>query len=204
MFISFLLVFINLFSTLALIVPSRIVTVVFLIITYCLTVVLLLILQMEFLAVSLLIVYVGAISIFFLFIVMVLGGKSPQRPLSKEFLINFLMFLIVGYGLLSCSPFPYFSSSVLGGGAEVVVAIGEEISTDSIEWVGSNVFNIGSVLYTFFFPLFFGAMLILFLAIVGVVFIVSLSRSRDKSKENTLDQTLRIQKREEGAVIRRL
>jgi NADH:ubiquinone oxidoreductase subunit 6 (subunit J) len=72
------------FGTLAITVPSRVVSVVLLIINYLIGVLIALLLQLELIGMAVLIVYMGAIAVFFLFIVMVLGGNAAPRRFDTQ------------------------------------------------------------------------------------------------------------------------
>lgn len=122
------------------------------------------ILQLEFLPLSLIIVYVGAIAILFLFVVMMLDIKVTSSS------NNFFKYLPI--------------TSVIGGGVFFVVFF--RLKTDfvfpgypempfhAVSWFYSidkmpNIEAIGQVLYTHYFILFLISGIILLVAMIGAV-----------------------------------
>jgi len=173
-----------LFTTLSITVPSRVVSVVFLIASYLMGVLVALIFGFEFAAMAILIVYMGAIAVFFLFIVMVLGGVAPIRPLNANILLG-----MAGIFILLCLVF-----SVL------TVGVGLGVEPSSV-MVGSAVapipqltppLSVGLHLYTDYPLLFIGAGLLLLVAIVVVISVVVMrSHSGNRILQEATDQRLR-------------
>jgi NADH-quinone oxidoreductase subunit J len=132
---------------------------------FILSAILLLCLEVEFLALSFIIVYVGAIAILFLFVVMMLDIKIGDNSLNflsygpLGFLLSFIFILEITFYVADFSPI--FQLSV-------------PLSTNYfwINWISeidslANVQAIGQLLYTYYFVLFLMAGFILFIAVIG-------------------------------------
>lgn len=110
----------------------------------------------EFLAMTLVIVYVGAVAVLFLFVVMMLGGGVAQAAK------NLRCGIPVGLMILAVFAFD------LG----LVAMAGSSISGEGIYAIPSDVTNthaIGEILYTDFMLPFQVAGLILFVAMIGAI-----------------------------------
>ena len=172
-----------LFSTLALISAVIVISarnpvhsVLFLVLVFCNATGLLLLLEVEFIAIIFLVVYVGAIAVLFLFVVMMLnikenaplfGSKSTGEifqfmPIGVLIGLIFLteIFLIVNYDLVSLSP----------QGTEMSTSVSSWIQIiDGVGFSGSNLETLGQVLYTYYFYFFLVAGLVLLVAIIGAI-----------------------------------
>jgi len=132
---------------------------------FLLSAILLFFLKVEFLALSFIIVYVGAITILFLFVVMMLDIKIGDTSLDILFygplgyFIIFIFLLEFTLPLIGVSLFP----------GNVLVT--------NFYWVNwfaemdtmSNIQNIGQLLYTYYFVFFLMAGFILFIAVLGAL-----------------------------------
>jgi len=127
----------------------------------------------------------GAIAVFFLFIVMILGGKSSQPKISFEFIFNLVM---ISISFLIVSPLFYN----FGGTTNLDDQTGKELS-NLIPLSSNNLEELGLILYTWFFFIFIAVGFVLLFAIVAVVGLNSVIKRRDRSLENTQDQLLRPQ-----------
>jgi NADH-quinone oxidoreductase subunit J len=136
-----------------------------LITVFLLSSILLFSLEVEFLALSFVIVYVGAIAVLFLFVVMMLDIKIGDRSLDVliygpfGYFMSFIFLLEITIPLANVSSFPY---DALNSNYHWINWIAE---MDSI----SNIQAIGQLLYTYYFIYFLMAGFILFIAIVGAL-----------------------------------
>nr|ATI10791.1 NADH dehydrogenase subunit 6 [Plenaster craigi] len=135
-------------------------------------------LEVEFIALILLIVYVGAIAILFLFVIMMLnltdleGGADMSNYLPVGFIIG-VVFLFEIFG---------GASAVIGG-----VQIKETIpASPGIPWTGaeaSNIESLGRVLYTSYYYLFIIASFILLGAMIGAIILTHDTRTEIKRQD---------------------
>jgi NADH-quinone oxidoreductase subunit J len=139
------------------------------------------VLDAEFVALMVLVVYVGAIAVFFLFVVMILGGGVREETVFLPLLVPalfaiFLIYLSVGDMIFSSIPAtPVADANKLFGAYEL-----------------NNLMVIGAVLYDQFAALFVFAAVILYVAIVGVVFISSFVKAILRYRVAITDQVLLI------------
>jgi NADH-quinone oxidoreductase subunit J len=172
-----LLVFIIFFSFFVISSRNPVHSVLSLISVFLFSAVLLFCLEVEFLALSFIIVYVGAIAVLFLFVVMMLDikiGDNSFDALRYGPLAYFLSFVFVLEIIL---PLVQLNNSVL-----------LDFSTAYfwIDWIAeidylSNIQAIGQLLYTYYFVLFLMAGFILFIAIIGALMLtLTLNRSIKK------------------------
>jgi len=159
-------------------------SVLFLILSFVTTACLFILLGAEFLAMILIVVYVGAVAVLFLFVVMMLDinfiklreGFLQYLPIAvllgivllSELLMVFLSKKMLTSGLIEFSNTPYFSSS-------------------------GNTKDIGIVLYTEFFYLFQISGLILLVAMIGSI-ILTLRQREGVKKQNIYQQVNLISK----------
>lgn len=156
-------------------------SVLFLILVFCNAAGLLLLLEVEFLAMVFLIVYVGAIAVLFLFVVMMLNVKviefheniSRYLPIGGFIGIIFLLeiLLVVDNDLI-----PILTTS-----AEMNSTLGEALPSTIILWVNkihslTNIEVVGQLLYTYYFYWFLVASLILLVAMIGAITLTSQKR----------------------------
>lgn len=159
-FFSFSILFSSSFVILAV---NPVYSVIFLVLTFLFSAGLLFLLQLDFIALTFIIVYVGAIAILFLFVVMMLNIKITNRssnifkyfPLGSFFAIIFLGGLfnkIVGFFIIPIKN-------------EYLQPIFWFLNFDKI----SNLLVLGNVLYTHFFIFFLIAGLILLVSMLGAI-----------------------------------
>lgn len=160
------------FSSLALISAAMVISltnavhsVLFLIIVFCNMAGLLVLSGAEFLAFLLLIVYVGAIAVLFLFVVMMLNVKSSSQKVNIWSLIPISMFILISFLLqiISVISLNFDISSALA-----------QIHVNWNNWIlenrgSNNVEVIGGVLYTEYSFIFLTSGYILLIAMVGVI-----------------------------------
>jgi NADH-quinone oxidoreductase subunit J len=132
---------------------------------FLLSAILLFSLKVEFLALSFIIIYVGAIAVLFLFIVMMLDIKIGDTSLDVllygplGYFIAFIFLLEFTLPLNNLSLFP--SDALISN----FYWINWFAEMDAI----SNIQNIGQLLYTYYFVFFLMAGFILFIAVLGAL-----------------------------------
>nr|YP_009944484.1 NADH dehydrogenase subunit 6 [Osmundea sinicola]QFR99778.1 NADH dehydrogenase subunit 6 [Osmundea sinicola] len=162
----YLLYFLILFSSLMVILSENAVySVLFLILTFCNTVLLLLLMGIEFFAFLLLIVYVGAIAVLFLFVVMMLNVKKTTL-FGLGNLIYFVPLIFVSLIFI----LDFFYSLNLS--FDVLKNLNYDIIL--INWIDqltykTNIETIGYVLYTNYSFLFITSSFILLISMIGVI-----------------------------------
>ena len=112
----------------------------------------------EFLAMILVVVYVGAVAVLFMFVVMMLDINFLR--LQEGFMRFLPVGLLVGIILLAELVLVGGTYIAVGGGAPAAPALGPTVS---------NTVAIGNLLYTNYFYLFQAAGLILLVAIIGAI-----------------------------------
>ena len=133
----------------------------------------------EFIAMLLVIVYVGAVAVLFLFVVMMLDIDIAE--LRAGFIKNFPLGIVIALVLLA--------ELVLGIGAYQVGAIdlGTPMASEAPAMVESNTAGIGALLYTKYLFLFEAAGLILLVAMMGAIVLthrpLKARRNQDVSKQ---------------------
>nr|WP_321444431.1 NADH-quinone oxidoreductase subunit J [uncultured Cohaesibacter sp.] len=174
-------------------------SVLFLILAFFNAAALFVLLGAEFLAMLLIVVYVGAVAVLFLFIVMMLDIDFVE--LRSGFLSYMPIGLLVGLVLL----------------AELIVAIGGwAISPDVVANLGepipdlakmSNIEAIGSLLYTKYVYYFLSAAMILLVAMIGAI-VLTLHHRKDVKRQDitrqvarNVDNSIEIKKVEPGRGI---
>lgn len=162
-------------------------SVMFLILVFCNVAGLLLLLQVEFLAMIFLIVYVGAIAVLFLFVVMMLEIKvldlteSLIRYLPIGALIG-LVFVLEVVMLLKSSVTPIVPIAVDGG-------INLTLWPSKVE-ILTNIELLGSLLYTHYSYLFIVASLVLLVAMLGAI-VLTLHKDSGVRRQDIFSQVSR-------------
>jgi NADH-quinone oxidoreductase subunit J len=137
-----------------------------------------LLLGAEFLAFILLIVYVGAVAVLFLFVVMMVGADEWGKK--QSFFKSFPLFFVT-FGVL---------------GTEIIVFVTGKLTlptTDIMQDFGSKISNIhaiGNVLYTQYFLPFQLVGLLLFVAMIGAIVLTLRNRTGVK-RQNIKNQLKR-------------
>lgn len=154
-------------SLLIILVSNPIHSVLFLILLFCNIAVLLLLFDVEFLALMLIIIYIGAVSILFLFVLMMLDIQVVNPSLNDWY--NYLLFII----LVMVS---FFSGAFLCTIGFLNKNNLPHYLLTSIPWVlifdnVINIVTIGQTLYTFYFFFFLLAGLALLIGLIGSVFL---------------------------------
>ena len=152
---------------------------------------LLLMLGVEFIAMLFLVVYVGAISVLFLFVVMMLNVKIVE--LNERF----ISYLPIGgfIGLIFLSEVLYIINDNLSPDN---LSVMENYESDSINYMNyfnvlslTNIEQIGNFLYTKYVYLFIIASLILLVAMIGAI-VLTLNQKLVNKRQDYYTQTNRL------------
>ena len=152
-----------------------------LILLFCSSSVFLLFINVEFLALMFIIIYVGAISVLFLFVIMMLNIKliEVNDNLIKYLPISFFIFLIFIFDF-----YLIFNQNLL--------FILDFSQLNYISWI--NLLNkktsmelIGMILYTDFFSIFLLSSLILFISMIGPI-VLTLVVEKNNKRQNIYEQ----------------
>jgi len=156
-------------------------SVLFLILVFFNTSILFLFSNAEFLAMVVLIVYIGAVAVLFLFVIMMLDINITK--LRKTFLNYLPTGLIVGFVILLELIYVVNQSKL---------NFSQKISSENnvTEQIMNNTVSIGNVLYTDYFLLFQISGIILLVAMIGAIFLTIRKREGVK-KQNIYKQILR-------------
>ena len=169
-------------------------SVMFLVLVFLFSAGILFCLEVEFLALSFIIVYVGAIAVLFLFVVMMLDIKIGDNTLGYlnygpiAYFITFLFVLEITIPLIKgVTAYPYSSS-----GTEYVY----------INWFNqidfiTNLESIGQLLYTYYFVFFLMSGFILFVAMLGAI-MLTLTLKKSVKKQIVYKQ---LSRHEENAFV---
>ncbi len=157
-------------------------SVLFLILAFCNSAGLFVMLGAEYLAMLLVVVYVGAVAVLFLFVVMMLDvdfvelrqGVLQYLPIGALVGLVLLVELLMGFGAWVLVP------DMIGHGAEPTPALTEM----------SNIQAIGSVLYTKYVFYFQVAGLVLLVAMIGAI-VLTLRHKQYVKRQNIADQVAR-------------
>lgn len=145
---------------------------------------LLIMLGVEFLAILLLVVYVGAVSVLFLFVIMMLNVKIAQ---AYE---NLLRYIPIGF-FLSLS-FLFECYLIVDSGLVSSDMEGFQFLNNSVDWVSlvianTNTVVIGTILYTYYSFFFILCGFILLISMVGAI-TLTLSRRGDVRRQEIYKQ----------------
>ena len=151
---------------------------------------LMILLGAEFIAMLLVIVYVGAVAVLFLFVVMMLD--IDVAALRAGFVKNFPLGIVIALILLA--------ELVLGLSAYRVGAIelGTPVASDAPALIGSNTGAIGALLYSRYLFLFEAAGIILLVAMIGAIV---LTHRPPKSKRGHQDIGKQVRRNPEEATV---
>ena len=191
----------SLFSSIALISAALVIraknpvhSVLFLILVFCNAAGLLILLGLDFFAMILLVVYVGAIAVLFLFVVMMLNIKIAEihenilRYLPVGGIIGLLflleMFLIVDNDYIPILPTKSLNTScVLAEQTEFFSYVTYANKIQS--W--TNIESIGNLLYTSYFLFFLLSSLILLVAMIGAI-VLTMHKTTSVKRQDVFQQ----------------
>jgi len=138
-------------------------------------------LEVEFLALSFIIVYVGAIAILFLFVVMMLDIKIGDKSLSSfnYGLLGLSLSFLFSIGIIlplfeGVSVYPYPETSFFDN-IKLFLNVGASNTEHTyVSWLNqidfiTNLESIGQILYTYYFVFFLMSGFILFVAMTGAL-----------------------------------
>lgn len=141
-------------------------SVIFLILTFCIAASILFLFSVEFLGITFVIIYVGAVAVLFLFVVMMINVKQEESAGSLKMSFFFKMFLSsVVCSLVSVLLLFTFLNIFSSQDLFLVKYDNMQIIFDSL----SNIDVLGQSLYNYFLSSFLIAGLILFIALLGSV-----------------------------------
>ncbi len=152
-------------------------------------------LDAEFIAISIVIVYVGAIAVLFLFVIMMIGGNTEhfKYNFSAHFLFNCLIAFIIAISitLVGAKSLKNYAMQVplsntetfkiLGAGGELNQRLKQELT---------NTHSIGEVLYTDYIIGFQLCGFILLTAMIGSI-VLTIRKSKDAKRQNSSEQLMR-------------
>jgi NADH:ubiquinone oxidoreductase subunit 6 (subunit J) len=165
-------------------------SVLFLVLVFCNAAGLLILLEIEFLAMLFLIVYVGAIAVLFLFVVMMLNirvtelNESVLRYLPIGGIILFIFFFEI-LSVVNGDLVPFFSSQFFLFESENFI-LNQNLNT--IFWTNqiypiTNIEALGNVIYTYYVVSFMGASLVLLVAMIGAILLTMRKRTNVRKQE---------------------
>jgi len=165
-------------------------SVLFLVLVFCNAAGLLILLEVEFLAMLFLVVYVGAIAVLFLFVVMMLNIRVTElnESVLRYIPIGGLILLIFLFEILSVingDLVPFFSSKLFLFESDNVI-LNQDLNT--VFWTNqidptSNIEALGIVLYTYYVYAFIVASLILLVAMIGAILLTMRKRTNVRKQE---------------------
>ncbi len=147
-------------------------SVLFLILVFINAAMLFVLLNAEFVAMLLIVVYVGAVTVLFLFVVIMLGVDNLKRAVHTNRFVIFFVSL-----LLFCELIIVYLSHNFVGAFPALVKI--------------DTYTIASVLYTDFFYLFQVSGLLLLVAMFGAIILTLETRNIKVRRQKVVDQLLR-------------
>jgi len=138
-------------------------SILFLVCVFLLSSILLFCLEVEFLGLSFVLIYVGAIAILFLFVVMMLDLKINDK-LFNRFRYDLVTYFLIFFFFLELA-LPFSSLNIYS----------QNLYCSNFDWINwssqietfSNIQAIGQVLYSYYFIFFLLAGFILFVSIIG-------------------------------------
>ncbi|MDN5247648.1 MAG: NADH-quinone oxidoreductase subunit J [Wolbachia endosymbiont of Tyrophagus putrescentiae] len=144
-------------------------SVLFLTLTFVNSAALFILLGAEFIAMMVLIVYIGAVAVLFLFVVMMLDVR-----LNKGFAKHYIL------GIILCVTFCLIIGFVIYNSASNVGS--------TIDYSSNNVKAIGNVLYTDYMYAFHVSSILLLVAIVGAIVLTLQEKKKESKRQNILKQ----------------
>jgi NADH-ubiquinone oxidoreductase chain 6 len=161
-------------------------SVLFLILVFCNSSALLVLLGLDFFAMILLVVYVGAIAVLFLFVVMMLNIKIAEihenalRYLPVGGIIG-LIFLLEIFLIVDNDYIPLFEPTTLNTNLITYTAYASKIQS----W--TNIESIGALLYTTYFIFFLISSLILLVAMIGAI-VLTMHKTAKVKRQDVFQQ----------------
>lgn len=162
-------------------------SILFLVLVFCNAAGLLILLEVEFLAMLFLIVYVGAISVLFLFVVMMLNVKLTEfnqgvlRYLPIGGLIVFI-FLVEVLSIIDTDLVPLFVNNSFSSIKYIINDLNSYSWVNRIEYL-TNSQVLGNLIYTYYFALFLIASMILLVSMIGAIILTMNKRTNVRKQD---------------------
>lgn len=166
-------------------------SILFLILVFCNAAGLLILLEVEFLAMLFLIVYVGAISVLFLFVIMMLNIKLTEfnqnilRYLPIGGIIVFI-FMIEVLSIIDADLIPLFINNSFYSVKYILCDLNSVSWINTIEFI-TNSQALGNIIYTYYFALFILAGILLLVSMIGAI-VLTLNKRTNARKQNIIAQ----------------
>ncbi len=166
-------------------------SILFLILVFCNAAGLLILLEVEFLAMLFLIVYVGAISVLFLFVIMMLNIKLTEfnqnvlRYLPIGGIIIFI-FMIEVLSIIDADLIPLFINNSFYSVKYILCDLNSISWINTIEFI-TNSQALGNIIYTYYFALFILAGILLLVSMIGAI-VLTLNKRTNARKQNIIAQ----------------
>ena len=177
-------------------------SVMFLVVVFLSAAGLLFCLEVEFLALSFIIVYVGAIAILFLFVVMMLDIKIGDNSLGSfnYGMLGLFFSLLFSIGIIlplfeGVSVYPYPETGLFDNMTSFLNITNQSTGYSYISWYNqidfiTNLESIGQILYTYYFVFFLMAGFILFVSMTGAL-MLTLTLKKSVKKQIVYKQLAR-------------
>ena len=177
-------------------------SVMFLVVVFLSAAGLLFCLEVEFLALSFIIVYVGAIAILFLFVVMMLDIKIGDNSLGSfnYGMLGLFFSLLFSIGIIlplfeGVSVYPYPETGLFDNMTSFLNITDQSTGYSYISWFNqidfiTNLESIGQILYTYYFVFFLMAGFILFVSMTGAL-MLTLTLKKSVKKQIVYKQLAR-------------
>lgn len=182
----FSVVFLALFSSFLVVFNKNpVYSILFLILTFLNCSLLLFIIGIEFLAIIFIIVYVGAVAVLFLFVLMMLDLRLDNigsRIRNSYYPILLFFFYFVFFEFFQALYLKFFFSY----SSRYNLVKVENIDFSYLLNNYSDIYLLGSVLYSYTFVLFFGSSLILFISMIVSIFLTHEHMFSEHKKKNSI------------------
>jgi len=172
-------------ATMVISVKNPVHSVLFLILTFISAAGLLFLLEIEFISLIFIVVYVGAIAVLFLFVVMMLDIKITD--LNRNFLKYFPIGSFLGFAFLI--EILLMLTNTLEPNSYYVTNNSYTVWINSIDFI-TNIEALGQILYTYYFSYFLLAGIILLIAMIGAI-VLTLTFNRKAKAQSIYKQTAR-------------
>jgi NADH-quinone oxidoreductase subunit J len=172
-------------ATMVISVKNPVHSVLFLILTFISAASLLFLLEIEFISLIFIVVYVGAIAVLFLFVVMMLDIKITD--LNRNFLKYFPIGSFLGFAFLI--EIVLMLTNILESNAYDITDNSYNVWIHHIDFI-TNIESLGQILYTYYFSYFLLAGIILLIAMVGAI-VLTLTFNRKAKTQSIYKQTSR-------------
>jgi NADH-quinone oxidoreductase subunit J len=146
-------------------------------------------LKAEFLAMVLIIVYVGAVAVLFLFIVMLINMQTQEK---RKVFSKYTLFALILLGLLGVELFVFMLKGIEG--------IKPVISDSNFSNLNNSVSNLGQLFFNKYYYVFLVGGLILTVAMIGAVVIVDKEEKSSNQRQDVFLQNIRSKEKSVKAV----